>query len=227
ESGFTTCFSEFSSEATPLGRPKWASRMTFAPFRESSAIVGTMRSIRVRSVTSPFAIGTLRSTRTSTRLDLTSASSRVRKLRIFPPYLSFGCPWSGDRSDRQAPEKGWIVGDKPVLIDGQFGGEGAVSCLVAIAPSFLDTGIALLVAQRAETVKRHVKHVKLNGAAFRCQAKAADGQRVGEGCSRQIDIDAAVEFGQCIASHRVPAALAVGNKRQPVAGRGFDQEMED
>src|SRR5690606_27701271 len=26
---------------------------------------------------------------------------------------------------------------------------------------------------------------------------------------------------------RFPAALAVGNKLQPVAGRGFDQEMED
>src|ERR1700680_4894981 len=38
-----------------------------------------LRSMRDTSATSPFCIGTLKSTRTSTRLPFTSASSRVRK----------------------------------------------------------------------------------------------------------------------------------------------------
>ena len=55
-----------------FGRPKWASRMTFAPLSASSRMVGATRSMRVESVTLPSAIGTLRSTRTSTRLPVMS-----------------------------------------------------------------------------------------------------------------------------------------------------------
>src|SRR5580693_9578655 len=42
-------------------------------------MVGALRSMRETSATSPSCIGTLKSTRTSTRLPLTSASSRLRK----------------------------------------------------------------------------------------------------------------------------------------------------
>src|SRR5262249_23320890 len=45
-----------------------------------SVMVGATRSRRVASVTRPFSMGTLRSTRSSTRLPFTSTSSRVRKL---------------------------------------------------------------------------------------------------------------------------------------------------
>src|SRR5208282_6066244 len=62
-----------------FGRPKCASRITFPPLSAISVMVGATALMRVTSVTSPFCIGTLRSTRTSTRLPLTSASSRVRK----------------------------------------------------------------------------------------------------------------------------------------------------
>src|SRR4029077_139253 len=64
----------------PFGRSKCDSRMTLPPLPASSAIVGTISSMRVESVTLPSCIGTLRSTRTSTRLPLTSASSRLRKV---------------------------------------------------------------------------------------------------------------------------------------------------
>jgi hypothetical protein len=61
----------------PLGRPKWESKMTLPPLSTNSMIVGAIRSIRVLSVTLPPTTGTLRSTRTSTRLFLISASSSV------------------------------------------------------------------------------------------------------------------------------------------------------
>ena len=62
----------------PSGRPKCASRMTLPPLSEISVMVGATRSSRVASVTRPFSMGTLRSTRSSTRLPFTSTSSRVR-----------------------------------------------------------------------------------------------------------------------------------------------------
>ncbi len=77
ESAAATGFSE-SFSSRPLGRPKCASRITLPPLPEISRMVGATRSSRVASVTWPFSMGTLRSTRSSTRLALTSTSSRVR-----------------------------------------------------------------------------------------------------------------------------------------------------
>ena len=53
--------------------------MTLPPLPASSVMVGAISSMRVALATLPSAIGTLRSTRTSTRLPLTSASSSERK----------------------------------------------------------------------------------------------------------------------------------------------------
>src|SRR5689334_13727486 len=78
ESASATGFSE-SLASRPLGRPKCASRMTLPPLVAISVMVGATRSSRVASVTRPFSMGTLRSTRSSTRLPFTSTSSRVRK----------------------------------------------------------------------------------------------------------------------------------------------------
>src|SRR5262245_22696968 len=61
----------------PFGRPKWESRITLPPLSAISRMVGATRSMRVVSATLPFSTGTLRSTRTSTRLPLTSAPSSV------------------------------------------------------------------------------------------------------------------------------------------------------
>ena len=66
--------------STPFGRPKCESRITLPPLSAISLMVGACRSMRVASVTLPFSVGTLRSTRTSTRLSFTSASSRVRNV---------------------------------------------------------------------------------------------------------------------------------------------------
>ncbi len=59
--------------SNPFGRPKWDSRITLPPLSAISRMVGATRSMRVVSATLPFSTGTLRSTRTSTRLPLTSA----------------------------------------------------------------------------------------------------------------------------------------------------------
>ena len=72
--------------------------------------------MRVSSVTLPSSIGTLRSTRTSTRLPFTSASSSVRNA-VMADGLSVLEPVEQSR----------IVGDQPVLVDRQVGGEGAVT----------------------------------------------------------------------------------------------------
>src|SRR5215813_13328892 len=76
-SGLSDC-----AESGPFGRPKWESRITLPPLSAISRMVGVMRSMRVASATSPFSTGTLRSTRTSTRLPLTSASSSVRNMSV-------------------------------------------------------------------------------------------------------------------------------------------------
>src|SRR5688500_6012646 len=67
-----------SLASRPFGRPKWASRMTLPPLSEISVMVGATRSSLVASEMRPFSMGTLRSTRSSTRLPFTSTSSRVR-----------------------------------------------------------------------------------------------------------------------------------------------------
>jgi hypothetical protein len=66
--GLSDCFG-----SRPFGRPKCESRITLPPLSASSVMVGTMRSSRVVSVTLPSSVGTLRSTRTSTRFPFTSA----------------------------------------------------------------------------------------------------------------------------------------------------------
>ena len=75
--GLSDCFG-----SRPFGRPKCESRMTLAPLSAISVIDGAMRSMRVASETTPFSTGTLRSTRTSTRLPFTSTWSRVRNFGI-------------------------------------------------------------------------------------------------------------------------------------------------
>src|SRR3982075_1300967 len=64
-------------------------------------MVGAMRSSRVASVTRPFSIGTLRSTRSSTRLPFTSTSSRVRKVLVIDGLVR---PILRDASLRSAPQ---------------------------------------------------------------------------------------------------------------------------
>src|SRR5271165_4660487 len=77
-----------SLRSRPFGRPKCDRRMTLPPLPAMSRMVGAARSIRVASATLPFSTGTLKSTRTSTRLPLTSAPSSVRKDGI-EPAISF------------------------------------------------------------------------------------------------------------------------------------------
>ena len=75
--------SDIDSTLCPRGRSKWLTTMTLAPDLASSLIVGETRSMRLRSVMRPSRTGTLRSTRSSTRLPRTSNPSMV--LNILPP----------------------------------------------------------------------------------------------------------------------------------------------
>src|SRR5579862_1608586 len=73
-------------------------------------MVGATSSMRVTSVTLPSCIGTLRSTRTSTRLPFTSASSRLRKLMGGELALSSGeLPHRYGRVDH-------AVGEAPLVV---------------------------------------------------------------------------------------------------------------
>src|SRR5260221_4570904 len=76
----------------PSGRPRWLARMTFAPWARRALIVGIAARMRESSVTLPSSSGTLKSTRTKTRLPVTSASRTV----------SLSMPRSGDRAGRMA-----------------------------------------------------------------------------------------------------------------------------
>src|SRR5258708_18909044 len=95
-----------SFASRPLGRPKCASNITLPPLSEISVMVGATRSSRVASLTRPFSIGTLRSTRSSTRLPFTSTSSRVQNVLD----ISSSCP--GRCAKRCAAEPG------PMLVRG-------------------------------------------------------------------------------------------------------------
>ena len=71
-----------SRSSGPVGRPKCEASTNRAPPPRSSSIVGSAATIRVSSATrilpsAPRSSGTLKSTRTSTRLPLTSRSSRL------------------------------------------------------------------------------------------------------------------------------------------------------
>ncbi len=81
--------SELASSGPPLGRPKCASKITLPPLSAISVMVAATRSMRVLSVTLPFSVGTFRSTRRSTRLPETSASSSVRNGlgMVVPPRI--------------------------------------------------------------------------------------------------------------------------------------------
>src|SRR5262245_46613980 len=61
----------------PSGRPRWLASTTFAPCERSVWIVGIAARIRESSVTLPSASGTLKSTRTKTRLPAASRSRMV------------------------------------------------------------------------------------------------------------------------------------------------------
>ena len=67
----------FSSKPSPAGRPRWLIRMTFAPLDARYSIVGSAARMRVSSLTTPSLMGTLKSTRTMTRLPRTSTPSMV------------------------------------------------------------------------------------------------------------------------------------------------------
>src|SRR5258708_11400939 len=100
-SASATGFSD-SLGSRPFGRPKCASRITLPPLPAISMIPGAMRSRRVASLTRPLSMGTLRSTRTRTRLPFTSTSSRVWNVLVMAsPKLVTAHP--RDASLRSAP----------------------------------------------------------------------------------------------------------------------------
>jgi hypothetical protein len=90
-SAFATGFSEnASSKPFPFGRPRCDSRITRQPSERRWRIVGTAAWMRVSSPTTPFLMGTLKSTRVRARLPSTpvSRSWTVRLFTASPPPAS-------------------------------------------------------------------------------------------------------------------------------------------
>src|SRR5712671_300713 len=94
----------------PSGRPRWLARMTFAPWARRALIVGIAARIRESSVTLPSASGTLKSTRTKTRLPVASKSRMVS--------LSTGSGVAGDGQPRrdEADEVGDAAAVAPLVV---------------------------------------------------------------------------------------------------------------
>src|SRR5665811_1579639 len=89
----------------PSGRPRWLARMTMAPWARRALIVGRAATIRLSSVILPSARGTLKSTRTNTRLP---AASRSRMVSLF--ILTSGLATAGDRPGGRSPQRKGLEG---------------------------------------------------------------------------------------------------------------------
>ena len=88
-SGATTFMRDAPLARLPFGRPKWLIKMVFAPWFCKYFMVGRLACRRVSSVMAPMSLhGTLKSTRTSTVLPATSASSSLRKSTILSLFLA-------------------------------------------------------------------------------------------------------------------------------------------
>ena len=102
---------------SPFGRPKCASSTGLPPLGEDVRRGGLMRSIRVVSVTAPSAIGTLMSTRVSTRLPAgpcRPASSRSSSCSPPSARLQVSAPAPASTSMARLPDRPSRVG--PVLL---------------------------------------------------------------------------------------------------------------
>src|SRR5690606_9640565 len=90
------------STTWPLGRPRWLTRITRAPARRRCSMVGMAARMRLSSVISPSFNGTLKSTRTRTRLPFTSRSATpsLAPMELLPPVHVFD---QVDDSQRVAP----------------------------------------------------------------------------------------------------------------------------
>lgn len=85
----------------------------------------------------------------------------------------------------------------------------------------------LAVDHRFKGVERHVQHFQPRLAGLAIKAEAADRQRVGKGRSGEVDVDAAVEFGQRRASRRRPLARSIrARMKAPAIGR-IDHELSN
>src|ERR1700730_186411 len=90
--------------------------ITLPPRSAISVMVGAFRSIRDTSATAPSCIGTLKSTRTSTRLPLTSASSRLRKdFTDWRRHEELGAAASGELAHRHRSID-HAVGETPLIV---------------------------------------------------------------------------------------------------------------
>src|SRR5690349_15083325 len=100
-------------------------------------------------------------------------------------------------------EQGRIIDHEPVLVDSEIGREGPVDGLIAIQAR-TKAPVALTVHLWLKGGKRNVEHSELHGAHLWRQIDAPDRQRVGEGRTGQIDVDATIEVSQSVAIHVGP-----------------------
>src|SRR6266566_2538217 len=94
----------------PSGRPRWLARTTRAPSANRALIVGIAARIRESSVTLPSASGTLKSTRTKTRLP---AASKSRMVSLF---TGSGVAGDGQSSGDEADQVGNAAAVAPLVV---------------------------------------------------------------------------------------------------------------
>src|SRR5262245_33118647 len=162
----------------PLGRPRWLARTTWAPWSTSALMVGIEARMRESSVTWPSCNGTLKSTRTKTRLPATSASRMV--------CLFIGRVSGGHRQPRRD------VGD-------QVGHPAAVAPLVVVPGDHFDHRAAddhrrLAVDDRGSLVALEVhRHERLVRHAEDALEPAVGG--IPEGLVQLLDRRLAADLG--------------------------------
>src|SRR5690606_27474175 len=231
-----------SGTGFPFGRPKCASSTGLPPFATISRMVGTIRSIRVVSLTRPSATGTLMSTRVSTTLPSRSMSSSVLK-----PVTSI--PLS---EQRLGPGRDGLGGDAEMLVEpgGRTGGaetfhadeiglaiaaalagEPAVPaetarCLDADADGTRgqDAAAVALVLRGEEFPAGHGDDARTDALALENGAGLEGDVDLGAG-GEQDDRATMVGLGKDIGAHRaqVPAVVHGPDRREILAGEGEDR----
>src|SRR5262245_19956200 len=215
----------------PSGRPRWLARMTLAPSLRSVTIVGRAARIRESSVTLPSASGTLKSTRTKTRLPAASKS------RMVSLSMVSGAPgWA--RSDGRDRQAGRDEAD-------QVGDAAAVAPLVVVPADDLDHravehhgrfGVDDRGAAVAPEVRRHERFVAhaedpLHRAFGRSPERVVElldarrardvGGEVNDADSRGRDAQAeAVELALQVRDHEREGLRRAGRRRDDVLAGG-------
>ena len=118
-----------------------------------------------------------------------------------------------------------IVQDEAILVELDHPLEAAVAALVA-KDALAKERVELLDGDGLECIERDPGHVEVPRNAG-LERRAANRQRVGEGRSRKVDVDAAPKPGQRAALAVVPRPLAIRAKREAAPVGAVDRDAAE